>query len=79
MPGPTIINRPPAFRTEDVRVTDEGAHVKFTVGNSTLTMHYEDALRISQMIRVHAKRAKKRAGDVSRHWSAVGVLEGIKG
>lgn len=79
MTGPTIINRPPLLKQENVRVGDEGEMVTFTVGNSTLTMHYESALQISQMLRVHAKRAKRRAGDVSRHWSAVGVLEGIKG
>jgi hypothetical protein len=40
-------------------------------------MHYEDALKVSQWLRVRAKEAKKRAGDVSRHWSVVGTLEDL--
>jgi hypothetical protein len=41
-------------------------------------MHYETALKVSQLLRVHAKKAKRRAGDVSRHWSVIGMLEGLK-
>lgn len=74
----TIINKPPLLEPEDIVVSDEGEYVKFQVGNSVLTFHYTDALKISQMIRVHAKAAKQRCGDVSRHWSVVGTLEGIK-
>lgn len=49
------------------------------VGNSTLTMHYEDALKISQWIRVRAKEAKRLSGDSSRHWSVLGTLDGTPG
>lgn len=74
------IIKPPLlrFKETDIRVSDRGEYVEFTVGNGTLTMQYEDALKISQMLRVHAKRAKRRAGDNSRHWSAVAVLEDLE-
>jgi hypothetical protein len=72
-----LIVRPSLLKPEKVVVADEGDLVSITVGNSTLRMAYADALRFSQMVRVHAKRAKKRAGDVSRHWSAVADLEGL--
>jgi len=78
MPGPLIVNRPPLLKPENVVVADNGEIVTFTVGNSTLTLHYESALQISQLLRVHAKRAKRRAGDMSRHWSVVGTLESSK-
>jgi hypothetical protein len=77
--APNAIVKPPAFRDEEVAVLDVGEHVEFRIGNSTLTFHYEDALKISQMIRVHAKHAKNRAGDQSRHWSALAMLEDLKG
>jgi len=62
MPGPLIVNRPPLLKPENVVVADNGEIVTFTVGNSTLTLHYESALQSSQLLRVHAKRAKRRAG-----------------
>jgi hypothetical protein len=72
---PNIIIRPSILESTGVKFFDEGDLAGFTIGNSTLRMTYEDALRFAQMLRVHAKRAKRRAGDVSRHWSVVGVLE----
>ena len=75
---PNVIIKPPTFRDEDVAVSDVGENVELRIGNSVLTFPYEDALRFSQMLRVHAKRAKRRAGDVSRHWSAVAMLEDLK-
>jgi hypothetical protein len=76
--APNVIVRPPVFLPEEVAVSDAGENVEFRIGNSALTFHYADALKISQMLRVHAKRAKHRAGDRSRHWSAVGTLDGLK-
>jgi hypothetical protein len=74
---PNIIVRPPVLEQTGVRFFDEGEHAGFVVGNSTLRMTYADALRFSQMLRVHAKKAKRRAGDNARHWSAVAVLEDL--
>lgn len=73
-PGPVIVVKPRVFTDTTVRVSDEGELVTLAVGHDGITMHYEDAIRISQMLRLHAKRAKRRAGDQSRHWSAVGIV-----
>ena len=40
-------------------------------------MPYETALQLSQWLRVRGKEAKRRAGDMSRHLSAVGILDGL--
>lgn len=52
--------------------------VTLSIGNSTIKMPYETAIQLSQWLRVRGKEAKRRAGDMSRHWSAVAVLEGLK-
>lgn len=76
---PNVIVRPPVMDPQRVVFFDEGEHAGFRLGNSELRLGYRDALRFSQMLRIHAKKAKRRAGDVSRHWSAVAVLEDLKG
>lgn len=75
---PSIIIRTPTFSAEEIKVSDVGENVEIQIGNSILTLPYPDALKISQMIRVHAKRAKRQAGDTSRHWSAMAILEDLK-
>ena len=67
----------PILSQQRIAVADEGSLVHITVGNYTLTMPYDGALQLSQLIRVHAKRAKRTAGDVSRHWSAVALVDGV--
>lgn len=69
----------PLLTQQRIAVSSEGELVVITIGNSDIRMHYEAALQLSQWVRVRAKEAKRRAGDQSRHWSAVAVLEGIKG
>jgi len=56
----------------------EGELIKLIIGNATIRMPYETALQLSQFLRVRGKQAKKMAGDNSRHWSAVGYLEGLE-
>jgi hypothetical protein len=68
----------PLLARQRIAVSSEGEMVVITIGNTDLRMHYEDALQLSQWVRVRAKEAKRRAGDTSRHWSAVATLEGIK-
>lgn len=75
---PRIHSRPPLLRPEQVEVGVEGELVTITVGNSTLKLHYESALKLSQWVRVRAKQAKRECGDVSRHWSAVAVLDWLE-
>ena len=75
---PAIHNKPCLLTPQKIAVRAEGDNVMIDVGNSTLTMHYEAALQISQWIRLRAKEAKRRAGDMSRHWSAIAQLENIE-
>lgn len=72
---PNAIVKPPVLERQQVRVESVGEHVLVHIGNSTLTLHYESALQISQWIRVRAKEAKRLAGDMSRHWHAIAVLD----
>lgn len=52
-----------------------GTSVTLSIGGADLVMGYEDALKLSQVIRVAAKRAKSNAGDNSRSWSVAATLE----
>lgn len=72
---PAIHNKPALLTPQTLAVSSEGEIVVVHVGNSALRMHYSDALKISQWIRVRAKEAKNRAGDMSRHWSSLAILE----
>lgn len=79
MPNNNIIVKPSVLKTEQVTVAIEGDLVVFKLGNrEPIKFHYESALQVSQMIRLKAKEAKQKAGDVSRHWSALANLEGLK-
>lgn len=62
------------MKKTSIAVSSEGELVKIQIGNAELKMHYEDALLLSQWIRVRAKEAKTRAGDQSRHWSVIGQV-----
>ena len=57
-----------------IRIESEGELVVVNIGNSVFKLHYEDALLLSQWLRVRAKDAKRVAGDNSRHWSVIGTL-----
>lgn len=61
-----------------IEVAAVGDKVQLQIGNSVKVFDYETALQISQWLRVRAKEAKRNAGDMSRHWSVVGVIEGLK-
>ena len=51
-----------------------GTQVYFQIGNHKLEMEYPDAIKVSQLLRTHAKQAKKFAGDASKHWLTEAVL-----
>jgi hypothetical protein len=68
-----IVNRD-LLRRERIAVMSEGELVVMQLGNVTVNLPYETALLLSQWLRVRAKEAKRRAGDVSRHWSVIGTL-----
>lgn len=61
-----------------MEVVCRGELVDLVVGNTTLTMPYDAALQLSQWLRVRGKEAKRNAGDLSRHWSVIGLLEGVE-
>lgn len=63
---------------QQIAVTADGELVAIQIGSSTLRIHYEDALQLSQWIRVRAKQAKNACGDRSRHWSAIAFLDGLE-
>lgn len=69
----------PLLSRQRIAVDSEGELVTLTIGNSTLKMPYETAIQLSQWLRVRGKEAKRRAGDQSRHWSVVGLIDGLKG
>lgn len=62
------------LKKERIAVESEGDLVHIHLGNVQVSLQYEAALLLSQWIRVRAKEAKRRAGDKSRHWSAIGTL-----
>lgn len=65
---------PNLLKRERIAVESEGDIVKMTLGNVEVKLPYETALLLSQWLRIRAKEAKRRAGDRSRHWSAIGTL-----
>ena len=63
---------------QHISVASEGDLVTLTIGNATIKMPYETALQLSQWLRVRGKECKRLNGDMSRHWSAVAVLDGLR-
>ena len=68
----------PLLSRQHISVSVEGEMVALTIGNATIKMPYETAIQLSQWLRVRGKEAKRFAGDMSRHWSAVAILEGLR-
>jgi len=68
----------PLLSKQKIAVSIEGELVKLSIGNADIRMPYETALQLSQWLRVNGKQAKRLAGDVSRHWSAVATLDGLE-
>lgn len=52
-------------------VKSEGRLVAIKVGSKTIRLHYSNALKVAQWLRVRAKESRNRAGDV-RHWAEIG-------
>lgn len=66
------------LKRERISVAAEGDLVVIELGNVLVKVPYETAFLLSQWIRVRAKEAKATAGDTSRHWSLLGVLQGLR-
>ena len=71
-----ILSKPAVLSPHKVSVASDGEHVLLTIGNSTMRLRYEDAITLSQWLRVRGKEAKRFAGDVSRHWHAIAMVNG---
>lgn len=71
-----ILSRPAVLKPHKVSVSTDGDYVLLTLGNSTMRMRYEDAITLSQWLRVRGKEAKRFAGDASRHWHGIAIANG---
>jgi hypothetical protein len=68
----------PLLSRQRISVEAEGEMVKLSIGNADIRMPYEAAIQLSQWLRVRGKEAKRCAGDMSRHWSAIAVIDGLR-
>lgn len=68
----------PLLRKQRISVDAEGELVVLRVGNTELKMPYETAIQLSTWLRVRGKQAKRTAGDMSRRWNVIGILDGLK-
>lgn len=68
----------PLLSRQRISVEARGDLVRLSIGNADIDMLYETAIQLSQWLRVRGKEAKRAAGDMSRHWSAIAVLDGLK-
>ena len=68
----------PLLSRQRMEVEARGDLVRLTIGNAHIDMPYETAIQLSQWLRVRGKEAKRRAGDMSRHWSAIALLDGLR-
>ena len=68
----------PLLSKQRISVVARGDMVRLSIGNADIDMPYETAIQLSQWLRVRGKEAKRQAGDMSRHWSAVASLDGLR-
>jgi hypothetical protein len=61
-----------------VMVSDIGAEVELQIGSQSMRLSYENALQLSAWLRLHAKNAKRFAGDTSRRWHAIADISNIQ-
>ncbi len=68
--GPSIHVKDKTLQLHRRNVTSQGSMVYVKEGRRTISLHFEDALKISQWLRLRAKECRNTAGDV-RHWSDI--------
>jgi len=66
--GPTLLEE------QKMLVFNELDTVVVEIGHRRLTMDYPTAIKLSAMIRLHAKQAKKYAGDYAKYWTSESIL-----
>lgn len=65
------------FKPQRIEVSSEGVLVVLKFGNVEIKLDHETAIKLSTWLRVRGKEAKRRAGDTSRHWTVIGVLDDL--
>lgn len=60
------------LKLHQVTVRRDGQTVCVAFGADEVALPYQAALTIAQWLRLRAKESKRRAGDLSRHWSLIG-------
>lgn len=61
------------LKREQITTRSDGDTVAVCFGADEMKLPYKAATTIAQWLRMRAKESKRRAGDVQRHWSVVGV------
>ncbi len=61
------------LKREQINVWRDGDTVAVAFGADEMKLPYKAATTIAQWLRLRAKESKRRAGDVNRHWSVIGV------
>lgn len=69
--GPSIHVKPKPYQWDRQDVSTTGNRVRIKVGPHSIAISFNQALTLSQWIRVRAKEARNNAGD-TRHWSKIG-------
>lgn len=73
-PGTAIHVKPKLREYRRSDVSSQGRMVLVLIGTNTVSLHFQDALKIAQWLRVRAKEARNTAGD-TRHWSEIGSVD----
>lgn len=68
----------PLLSRQRISVEARGDLVRLSIGGADIDMPYETAIQLSQWLRVRGKEAKRAAGDMSRHWSAIALIDGLR-
>lgn len=74
-PGTAIHVKTPLEKFNSQQVGSEGRLVRVQIGNNTIRTHFENALKISQWLRLKAKECQRIAGDTERPWYTIAVVE----
>jgi len=61
-----------------IRVSSIYEEVEVQIGSQSIRMSYENALQLSAWLRLHAKAAKRFAGDSSRRWNCIADIANIQ-
>lgn len=66
------------LQKQSISVSLDGELVILKIGSTEMKMPYETAIQLSTWLRYRGKEAKRKAGDVSRHWHVIGNLQAVE-